>query len=74
MWFDRFDICEAYYVYAMLWHGGKGSKEYALFSVFVRLGFRTSPLLCDENDLSENGRAIYDQLVLHPEKIRDRRI
>ena len=74
MWFDRFDVCEAYYLYAVLYHGGQGSKEYALHSVFIRLRFKPAPMMGGPEDLTENGRAIYDRLVeTNGEHIRDRR-
>ncbi len=61
--FDRFDICEAYFVYAMLWHGGQFTKDYAIFGRLAKIGFRARPSLCDETDLEENAREIYDALV-----------
>ena len=63
MYFDRFDICEAYYVFTMLWHEGQWSEEYAIFGRLKKLKFRPSPMLSDENDLTENGREIYGKLV-----------
>ena len=63
MYFDRFDICEAHYVFAMLWHGGMGSKLYSKFAQFERIRFSPSPLLCGPEDLTENARDIYNQLV-----------
>lgn len=60
---NRFDICEAYYVYAMLWHKGQWSTEYQIFGRLARMRFRIAIGAIDENDLSENGRAIYDSLV-----------
>ena len=59
MWFDRFDICEAYYVFAMLHHGGQGSKEYEIFGRLNRMGFKPSPMLSGPEKLSENGLNIY---------------
>ena len=63
MYFDRFDICEAHYVFAMLWHGGMGSKLYSKFAQFERIQFRPSPSLSDPENLTENGREIYEQLL-----------
>ena len=63
MYFDRFDICEAHYVLAMLWHGGMGSSLYAKFSQLERIKFRPSPMLSGPEDLTENGREIYQQLL-----------
>jgi hypothetical protein len=71
MTFDRFDVCEAYYVYAMLHHNGQWTNEYAIFGRLHRLGFKPSPLLRDENDLSENGREIYDRLVNGDSVVRE---
>jgi hypothetical protein len=58
MYFDRFDICDAYYLALSHCHGGQWSREYARLS---RMGayFRPSPLLSVEN-LNENARAIYE--------------
>lgn len=72
MYFDRFDICEAYYCYMVEWHGGQTSKEYALTGTFHRLRFRPRPDLSSDT-LEENGRAIYDALVSGERKLRDRR-
>jgi len=58
MWFDRFDICEAYYLAFCDCHGGKSSREYARLSRMSRY-FRPSPMLTVDR-LSENGREIYD--------------
>lgn len=63
MYFDRFDICEAYYLFAMLYHGGQFSKEYEIFGRLEKIKFCPSPLFRDENSLSENGREIFDALV-----------
>lgn len=60
---DRFDICEAWYVYAMLWHGGQGSALYAVFGQLSRMCFRIAPSIGGPENLSENGRAIYNDLV-----------
>lgn len=60
--FDRFDICEAYYVFATLFHGGQWTKEYAIFGRLEKLGFR-APSSIDPEDLNENARLIYDDLV-----------
>ena len=59
MYFDRFDICEAYYLALSHCHGGQWSKEYVRLCNLTRKGFFTpSPLLSVET-LSENGREIY---------------
>jgi hypothetical protein len=56
LYFDRFDICEAYAVYAWDW------GNYVLWSRLQRLGFRPRPSL-SLRTLTENGRAIYDRIV-----------
>jgi hypothetical protein len=74
MYFDRFDICEAYYCYATLYHGGQSSPEYALHSVFERLQFNCRDSATHNPEaLTENGRAIFDRLVGGEQTIRDRR-
>jgi len=63
MYFDKFDICEAYYVFAMLWHRGQWSKEYEIFGRLDRIGFKPSPMLNGPENLTENGLNIYLNLV-----------
>ena len=63
MYFDKFDICEAHYIFAVLYHGGQSCPIYAKFAQLDRIGFRPSPLLSDENDLNENARSIFEDLV-----------
>ena len=62
MYFDRFDICNAHFVYAMLWHEGQFSKTYEKFAQLERIGFRPSPLLSGPEDLNDNAREIYENL------------
>ena len=62
-YFDRFDICEAYYVFAMLWHGGGGTKEYAMLGRLSNMGFKPRPSLNDRSSLEENGQEIYDGIL-----------
>lgn len=64
MYFNSFDICEAHYMFAMLWHGDTGCPIYWKFAQLERLRFRPSPSLCDPRDLKENAREIYRQLVV----------
>ena len=61
MYFDRFDICEAYYLFFAYFHEGQSSRKYGRLSRMGRY-FRPAPSLC-EDTLSENGKAIYDALV-----------
>jgi hypothetical protein len=60
--FDRFDVCEAYYLYGSLYHSGQGSKEYAYMGRAHNLGFRPSASFSYES-LSDNGKTIFDNLV-----------
>ena len=58
MYWDRFDIAEAWYLALCHCHGGQWSREYARLCKLSR-SFRPSPLLSVET-LTENGREIYD--------------
>ena len=62
-YFDRFDICEAHYIFAMLWHDGKYTKTYGKFAQLSRLGFKPRPGLNEPEDLEENGLEIYEALI-----------
>ena len=62
-YFDRFDICEAYYAFAMEWHSGQASELYSWFGRLDRMRFRPSPLFNGYESLSENGKEIYEALV-----------
>ncbi len=59
---NRFDICEAWYLYAADWHEGQGSDTYAIFGRLVRMRFRPSPIL-SARSLSPNGRLILAGLI-----------
>ncbi len=60
MYFDRFDICEAYYIAYSENHGGQSSREYARLSSMARYFMPRRSLSYDT--LSDNARAIYDDL------------
>ena len=60
MYFDRFDICEAYYLFLSNYHEGMMSLKYKRLSRVLRY-FKPSPLLCVER-LSSNGKEIYESL------------
>jgi len=62
MYWDRFDIVEAYFIYLMEYHEGQWSNKYARLSKMYSY-FKPSPMLNDRESLSENSRAIYDNLV-----------
>lgn len=58
MYFDRFDICEAYFLALSHCHGGQWSKEYFRLCKLMKY-FKPSPMLSVES-LSDNGREIYE--------------
>jgi len=58
MYFDRFDICEAYFLALSHCHGGQWSNEYSRLCKLMKY-FRPSPMLSVET-LSDNAREIYD--------------
>ena len=62
MYFDRFDILEAYYCYASDYHEGQFSKIYEIFGRLYELNFNPRMDLCFES-LNENGQYIYNKLV-----------
>jgi hypothetical protein len=57
--FDRFDICEAYYLALTHCHGGQWSREYARLGAMGRY-FKPSPMLSIDT-LSDNARDIYNR-------------
>lgn len=70
-YFDRFDICEAHYVLENDYNVGgwlyeRPSNQRRRMSTGAqlhRMGFKPSPLLGGYDDLQENGKAIYRELV-----------
>lgn len=56
--FDRFDICEAYYLLACNW------GLYGIIARLTDMGFKPSPALAAGTTfiLTENGHAIYHEL------------
>ena len=62
MYFDRYDILSAYYLFGSLYHSGQDSKEYAYMGRAERCGFRPGPMF-DYKSLTDNGWEIYDSLV-----------
>lgn len=72
--FDRFDICEAYALYADHYNvGGYATGRTReepiarnngdIWSRLSRMGFQRRPHFRDTGDLTENGRAVYLALV-----------
>ena len=62
--FDRYDICEAYYVLESDWHVGgmlhERGRDYSIGVQLHRMGFRPRPSLGSRDSLTENGQEIYD--------------
>ena len=61
MYFDRFDIIEAYFLFLCDYHEGQGSDKYSRLSRMTEY-YTPSPLLCYDN-MTENAQMIYDDLV-----------
>lgn len=77
MYFDRFDILSAYYLFGSLYHSGQFSKTYRYMGRAMNAGFSPGPIFKYES-LSDNGKAIFDNLIdttwngkPSPEDIRD---
>jgi hypothetical protein len=62
MYFDRFDIVSAHYAYYCDYHSGQWSKGYERLCR-ISEHFNPGPLFKGYDSLSENGQAIYNQLV-----------
>ena len=58
MYFDRFDICEAWYLWLSENHEGQWSDKYRRLCQLLS-SFTPRPGLCDDGDLTENGQDIY---------------
>jgi len=67
--FDRFAILDAYYMFASLYHGGQGSKEYAYFGRLNKLGYKPGLGANSQNPdrLDESAREVYNRLVYEHE-------
>ena len=63
--FNRLTILDAYYMFASLYHGGQGSKEYAYFGRLDKLNYKPSLGVSSQNPdrLDVDARDIFDQLV-----------
>jgi hypothetical protein len=70
--FDRFDICDAHFLWACAWHesgyitarpkdNDAARRTGNTFWRLSRMGYKPSPLL-EKETLTENGLAIYRQL------------
>ncbi len=60
-YYDREDIMEAWYLHLVCHNDGKGCENYRRLCRLT-CHFRPPPWLSNEDGLSENGRAIYDNL------------
>lgn len=58
-YFDRFDVCEAFYLLGTRFHSGQWSRGYAILSKLARMRFQPRQNLRHVSDLTENGEAIY---------------
>lgn len=66
MQFDRFDICDAYYLFASLYHSGQFSPEYKIFGRLNAIGYKPSAGLVISREpfvMSDNAIAIFQKLV-----------
>ena len=61
MYFDRYDICEAYYCFLSEYQEGQWSEKYK--KLCKMLLYFTPALLLTSATLSDNAREIYDSLV-----------
>jgi hypothetical protein len=61
MYFDRFDICEAYYIFLSEYHEGQGSEKYARLCKLL-LYFKPSRMF-RASTMSLNAYEIYCSLV-----------
>lgn len=68
---DRFDICEAYYLYMVFWNINGVTERYhsrkrkiTISQQLHNVGFKPAPSgLADVEDLTENGQNIYNGLI-----------
>lgn len=63
MGFNRFDICAAFNVYSMLWGGDGCDYENTIQVRLSRLEYRPATSEQTLGGLSENARAIYNEIV-----------
>jgi len=61
MAWNRFDICEAYYLFLSAWHAGQWSRDYARLSRL--LGYFTPGPCFGRRSLTPNGRRILAGLI-----------
>lgn len=64
-YFDRFDICTAYYAFASECHDGQWSEVYEIFGRLHNLQFSPGMGGCSWGTLEENEREIYCNAWIH---------
>jgi len=64
MYFDRFDICAAYYWFASDYHSGQNSQFYKFFARLNKLRYRPSLMETSIDECSENAQEIYNKLIV----------
>jgi hypothetical protein len=62
MYWDRFDICAAYYWYAVQYHFGQNCEWYKVLGRLYNLGFVPSRSI-EYGKLEENAQEIYESLT-----------
>jgi len=60
MHFNRFDICEAYFLFQMF---NTPAGDFRILNRLDRISFSARPSLLSPKDLGENAKEIYFQLV-----------
>lgn len=68
MYFDRFDIVEAHYVFCMRYHQGQWSERYARLCKISRY-FKPGLSVDQGRFSSDNAREIYKNLVREEKKL-----
>ncbi len=63
MLWNRFDICAAFYLYAVAYHTGQWSREYRIFGRLISIGYIPGVSTMRGDFENENVRAIYENLV-----------
>lgn len=59
---NRFDVCEAYYWFAVTCHTGQNSPEYKIFGRLQKIGFKPTPSI-ERGQLGHEAAVIYERLV-----------
>lgn len=65
MYWDRFDIREAYYLYFVDYQESMYSEKYKRLCKLTRPGFFKPRSKLDYDNLTDNGKKIYDNLELN---------